>query len=92
MTKHKSRCEAEMRYKLTKINFVAQCFKFEMVTEFPNMNFGAKLRCTKNEQNKPRCAILRIRCGDKMTDMNRGAKLRCAKNDKTLTSVRNVSS
>mgnify|MGYP004100565657 CR=1 FL=1 len=50
MTKNKRRCEAEMRYKWTKMNLDAQCFEFEMVTKWPNMNCGAKLRCTKNEQ------------------------------------------
>ena len=45
----------------------------------------------KMNKNKLRCVILRIQCGDKMTEMNLGAKLRCAKNDKTWTSVHNVS-
>ena len=86
MTKNRLRCEAEMRYQWTKMNLDAQCFEFEMVTKWPSMNCGAKLRCTKTEQEWSSVRNLAKSCEfnvvTKWPKMNIGAKLRCAQNDK----------
>ena len=47
------------------MNFGAQCFKFNIIIKWVNINIGAKLRCTKDVRKLTSYEILRIRCGHK---------------------------